>query len=598
MTNLKLFVYILTCFALFGCATKKEDIINFSPDQESIRELSSGSVIGYTQNETSLWLGIPYAQAPINELRWKAPRDVTPWNQIYDATSFGQACTQIGSTFGDPTAVVGSVHGSEDCLYLNIFAPKEIAANEKLPVMFWIHGGSNTIGTSSLYDPSVLASSQRVIVVSINYRLGMFGWFLHPSMITMSVTPEDKSGNYGTLDQIAALKWVKKNIAEFGGDNNNITIFGESAGGHNVYALMFSPLADGLFHKAISQSGSTKTSNLNETINYFDDPIAPGNKNSSKEVVNQLLIADEKVLNRKDAVMMQNKMSDANVYDYLKNQTKEQIIQTYYDNLDDKDYMHHVISDGYVLPGNGMDFANTEKLKDIPIIMGTNRDEMKLFLAFDPEFTSQRFSLTFIKNQDFYDVSSEYGSMGWKVAAVDKPATELVELGNRNVFGYRFDWDEEPNIFLMDFSQILGAAHAIEIPFVMGGLKLGGLEEYMFDEENIVAAKKLSESMMSYWSEFAYGGNPNKGRNDDQFKWNAWGNDEKEDKFIILDTPSDGGLRMDSQASSYSSLVEKLLLDPRIPNDEMRCEFLQKALDANWIIDNKILNSGFCNGFN
>jgi para-nitrobenzyl esterase len=361
---------------------------------------------------------------------------------------------------------------------------------------------------------------------------------------------------------------------------------------------MFSPLADGLFHKAISQSGSTKTSNLNETINYFDDPIAPGNKSSSKEVVNQLLIADEKVLNRKDAVIMQNKMSDADVYDYLKSQTKEQIIQTYYDNLDNKDYMHHVISDGYVLPGNGMDFANTEKLKDIPIIMGTNRDEMKLFLAFDPEFTSQRFSLTFIKNQDFYDVSSEYGSMGWKVAAVDKPATELVELGNRNVFGYRFDWDEEPNIFLMDLSQILGAAHAIEIPFVMGGLKLGGLEEYMFDEENIVAAKKLSESMMSYWSEFAYGGNPNKGRNDDQLKWNAWGNDEKEDKFIILDTPSDGGLRMDSQASSYSSLVEKLLLDPRIPNDEMRCEFLQKALDANWIIDNKILNSGFCNGFN
>ena len=225
MTNLKLFVYILTCFALFGCATKKENIVNLSVDQESIRELSSGSVIGYTQNETSLWLGIPYAQAPINELRWKAPRDVIPWNQIYDATSFGQACTQIGSTFGDPTAVVGSVHGSEDCLYLNIFAPKEIAANEKLPVMFWMHGGSNTIGTSSLYDPSVLASSQRVIVVSINYRLGMFGWFLHPSMITMSVSPEDKSGNYGTLDQIAALKWVKKNIAEFGGDNNNITIF-------------------------------------------------------------------------------------------------------------------------------------------------------------------------------------------------------------------------------------------------------------------------------------------------------------------------------------------------------------------------------------
>jgi len=598
MNNLKLSLYFLTCFALFGCTTNRVNIVNINPDQELVREFSDGSVIGFSQNETSLWLGIPYAQAPIDELRWKAPRELTPWNETYDATNFSQACTQIGSTFGDPTAIVGSVHGSEDCLYLNIFAPKEIAPNEKLPVMFWLHGGSNTIGTSSLYDPSVLASTQRVIVVSINYRLGLFGWFLHPSMMIESDRPEDKSGNYGTLDQIAALEWVQKNITEFGGDNNNVTIFGESAGGHNVYALMFSPLADGLFHKAISQSGSTKTSTLNETINYFDDPIAPGNKSSSKEVVNQLLIADERALNRKDAMIMQDKMSDADVYAYLKNKTKEQMIQVYYDNLDNKDYMHQVINDGYVLPENGMDFANTEKLKDIPIIMGTNRDEMKLFLAFDPEFTSQRFSLTFIKNQDFYDVSSEYGSMGWKVAAVDKPATELVELGNRNVYGYRFDWDEEPKIFLMDLSRILGAAHAIEIPFIMGSLELGGLEEYMFDDDNIVAAKKLSELMMSYWSEFAYHGNPSKGRNDDQMKWNAWNNNEKEDKFIILDTPSDEGLRMDSQGSSYSSLVEKLLLDPRIPNDEMRCEFLQKALDANWIIGNKILNSGLCNGFN
>jgi para-nitrobenzyl esterase len=259
--------------------------------------------------------------------------------------------------------------------------------------------------------------------------------------------------------------------------------------------------------------------------------------------------------------------------------------------------MHHVINDGFVLPENGMDFANTKKLREIPIILGTNRDEMKLFLAFDPEFTSQKFSMTFIKNQDFYDISSEYGSRGWKVAAVDKPASELVKSGNQRVYGYRFDWDEEPKLLMMDFAKILGAAHAIEIPFVMGGLKLGGLEEYMFDKNNITAATRLSETMMSYWSEFAYRGNPNRGRDEDQIEWRAWSRESDEDTFVIFDTPSDGGIRMSKKASSYKSLVEELLLDSRIPNDDMRCEFLQKALDANWVVDKKILNSGLCKNF-
>ena len=219
---------------------------------------------------------------------------------------------------------------------------------------------------------------------------------------------------------------------------------------------------------------------------------------------------------------------------------------------------------------------------------------MKLFLAFDPEFTSQKFSMTFIKNQDFYDISSEYGSKGWKVAAVDKPASELVKSGNQRVFGYRFDWDEEPKLLMMDFAKILGAAHAIEIPFVMGGMKLGGLEEYMFDKNNIAAATRLSETMMSYWSEFAYNGDPNRGRDKDQAPWRAWNNEVNENKYVIIDTPPDGGIRMSKKASSYSSLMEELLLDSRIPNDDMRCEFLQKALDANWFVDEKILKSGLC----
>jgi len=435
-------------------------------------------------------------------------------------------------------------------------------------------------------------------VVTINYRLGMFGWFIHQSIKRLSDNLEDQSGNYGTLDQIIALRWVQKNIEHFGGDINNITIFGESAGGHNVNALMFSPLAEGLFHKVISQSGSTKTSNLDEVIDYSDQYTEFENKISSKELLNQLLVAEGLALNRKDAIEVQDSMTDKEIYDYLYDQKKEQIQETYYNNLVIKDYMHQAINDGHVLPYNGMDFTSNEKLRNIPIIMGTNRDEMKLFLAFDPDYISQRFSLTFIKDQDLYDISSEYGSAGWKVAAVDKPVSELAKIGNDQVFGYRFDWDEEPKIFFMDLSRILGAAHAIEIPFVMGSMELGGLEEYMFDKENIQEAKKLSQTMMSYWSEFAYNGDPGRGRNGNLIEWDAWNNDSGKNKFLIIDTPQGGGARMEKQSLSYSILVEKLLLDSRIPNDKIRCQLLQKALDGDWVIDESILRSGLCNEIN
>ena len=592
------FLIFVSCL-LLSCASNQNKTIEIRSDQATLRTISAGNVIGYSHyNNTFAWLGIPYAKPPVGDLRWKAPRELEPWQNTYEALDYGQACTQTGSTFGDPEAVVGSVHGSEDCLYLNIFTPKNIQNDEKLPVMYWVHGGSNIIGTSSIYDPSVLASSQRVVVVTINYRLGMFGWFIHPSIKRLSDNLEDQSGNYGTLDQIAALRWVQKNIEHFGGDINNVTIFGESAGGHNVYALMFSPLSEGLFHKVISQSGSTKTSSLKEVIDYSGHDAELENRISSKELLNQLLIADGLALNWKDAIEVQDTMTDDEIYDYLYDQKKEQIQETYYNNLVIKDYMHQVINDGHVLPRSGMDFTTNEKLRNIPIIMGTNRDEMKLFLAFDPDFISQRFSLTFIKDQDLYDISSEYGSAGWKVAAVDKPASELAKLGNDQIFGYRFDWDEEPKIFLMDLSRILGAAHAIEIPFVMGGMELGGLEEYMFDKNNIQEAKKLSEAMMSYWSEFAYNGNPGRGRNGNLVEWGAWNNDSGKNKFLIIDTPHGGGTRMEKQSLTYSILVEKLLLDTRIPNDTMRCQLLQEALNGDWVIDESILNSGLCNEIN
>ena len=182
--------------------------------------------------------------------------------------------------------------GTEDCLYLDIKVPKQ-SSSQLLPVMFWIHGGGNTSGLKDIYNFSTMVNRHDVIVVTINYRLGAFGWFTHPA-IQDQHEGIDKTSNFATLDIIEALKWVKNNIEFFGGDPNNITIFGESAGGHNVLSLIVAPQAKGLFHKAISQSGyTTSVSKKHAYINHIDNPTF---NHTSNEVVKRLIPNSEKFL--------------------------------------------------------------------------------------------------------------------------------------------------------------------------------------------------------------------------------------------------------------------------------------------------------------
>ena len=219
-------------------------------------ESSSGVVEGYKKGRVLFWDDIPYAKPPINELRWKAPR------RIDDSTNLilpkeQNFCVQRPSSLGGPGGD-GPMVGTEDCLYLDVSAPVR-NTNELLPVMFWIHGGGNTSGLKDLYDFNKMVKKHNVIVVRVNYRLGPFGWFSHPSIQDFQ-TDLDKTSNFGTLDIIAALHWVKENIILFGGDPDNVTIFGESAGGHNVFSLLYQINPKGFFIKQYLMSGYT-TSN-------------------------------------------------------------------------------------------------------------------------------------------------------------------------------------------------------------------------------------------------------------------------------------------------------------------------------------------------
>ncbi len=253
--------------------------------------------------------------------------------------------------------------------------------------MLWIHGGGNSIGRAGFYDGGNLAATHDVVVVAINYRLGPFGWFRHAALRGGESSAAERSGNFGTLDTIRALEWVRENIAAFGGDPDNVTIFGESAGGRNVVSLLLSRRAKGLFHRAIIQSGGMGGSTAAEAENFSDgDP--PGHPYSSSEIIASLLVRDGTAPDREAARQHMASMGAADLESYLRGKSHQEILVAYAEDPSEPPGMLNfpqVFRDGAVLPRE----QPTERLargtyNKVPVILGTNRDENKLFMAFDP----------------------------------------------------------------------------------------------------------------------------------------------------------------------------------------------------------------------
>ena len=563
-----------------------------SADMSTARDTAHGPVIGYRSEGVNVWQGIPFASPPTGELRWKAPRPPKSWTEPLPTLQYGSECPQNLMGFS----------GQEDCLYLNVWSPSNQRGDR--PVMFFIHGGGNHLGSADaggLYDGQRFASEHGVVVVSIHYRLGPLGWFSHPNLSADGEdewSKKDRSGNYGTLDILAALEWVQTNIEKFGGDSGNVTIFGESAGGFDVLSMMVSPLAKGLYHKAIVQSGGIRLIPMSVAQNYQDD--GEGHRLSARELTNNMLVKTGQAIDRDDAKAVQEMMSDEQIEGFLRAQSAQSVFLAQGLDSESPDVADEesvapdpfllwgatdllsptLFGDGYVLPKNAQIrelLSDPERYHVTPVVLGSNRDEAKLFMMMDPHFTRRVFGVPVLtKNEDDYAVATDYGSLFWKADAVDELAIVLTKSQDVGVYAYRFDWDDLRSFITLNLPDLMGAAHALELPFVFGNLELLDTALVLSDYES---ARELSDRMMSYWAEFAYSGNPGRGRQGDLVDWSAWTNDSSSPKLMLLDSSLGSGTRMVSAMTTYESIAERLAEDDRF-DEESGCRLARRMFDT------------------
>jgi para-nitrobenzyl esterase len=522
-------------------------------DGDLVAQTEEGALRGTSEGPAIAFMGIPYASPPVGELRWEAPQPAAPWTGVRDAGRPGRACTQdpagltpfispiakaYGSSFAEP------VESSEDCLYLNVWAPEWPPAHA-LPVMVWLHGGSNRVGSGaqSTYNGASL-TARGLVLVTLNYRLGSIGFFSHPELTAKS--PHHSSGNYGLLDQLAALHWVQKNIAKFGGDPQNVTLFGESAGAIDSAMLMTSPLANRLFRRVISESGPAfnpaQTLAQAEALGKAVGDLAPGDPHASAlERLRALPAADiEKLVAQAKARIG----ADTSTF----------------------------TTDGWVLPQSPRKAFLNGAIQKVDLLIGLNGRELSAFrLAASAAGNSsgnQKSGAGSASLKQFAAAARPFFGIWTKPAialylgdmlarrdaGLDQATNDLVggcpigamaELTNaagQQVFVYRFDRSVPGK-----GERELGAFHSLEVPYVFGALHDPSWQWLPFTPDDAA----LSNLIQTYWTNFAKSSNPNA---QGLPNWPAWSDGKKE----FLEIRKNGKI---SAQRNFSPLFSNLSAD-------------------------------------
>ncbi|MDD3428472.1 MAG: carboxylesterase family protein [Oscillospiraceae bacterium] len=475
---------------------------NKKTNQTMIVDTKQGKIRGTVASGVAVFKGVPYAKPPIGNLRFTPPQKMEPWDDVKDCLEFGSSATQMET-------ILVNTKPSEDCLYLNIWAPEK-SEGKKYPVFFWIHGGGyfNGCGTMNYYDGTEFVNKD-VILVTINYRLGAMGFLALETLMKQYGT----TGNWGTLDQIAALTWVKENIAAFGGDPEQITIGGESAGSFSVTNLVMSPKAKGLFKRAVMQSG-------NLLSNKVSMPYTQANLEASIEASRKFA---EK-FGADDSPEGLEKLRQCDAY---------QLWETGFFSSDvtvSAPLAFWPTLDGAVLPKNPEEALKQGEYNKAEYLMGFNQNEGMVFLSetSTPEgaewFIDQVFKEKAQEVKDYYKNQGLEGlalipdlvTYSYFKAGTIKMMQELANQGN-TVYGYQFDFMPDGNYPMKE----LGAHHAVDILYTFDTIPASGLTEGEYDGF-------VAEQMHTMWCNFIANGNPNKGFSlPDSTPWDKFEADRK-----------------------------------------------------------------------
>jgi len=489
------FIFSLILFLFSNIANAQIAHIKYTPRIQ----LDSGPIVGKIENNLRVFLGIPYAAPPVGKLRWQPPKPVSHWQKVRSSIKFGHICPQPNGN---------AENMSEDCLSLNVWVPNK-KIRKPLPVMVWIHGGAFLSGSGSfpMYDASKIAA-KNVIVVTINYRLGPLGFFAHPLLTKAS--PHHASGNQGLLDQIAALKWVQRNIAAFGGNPKRVTVFGESAGATSIDDLLISPLAKGLFQQAIIESSP---------LTVASSPLKQTNqKGVAAETVGTVISQTLGCDKTKDELACLRSKSYKALWNAA--QKNKKILEVGFANV-----IFQPTIDGYVIPKNPAILWKEGKQSPMALIIGTNANEGTFFaynfladvntvaryhtylkesFGQNAKEIYQQFPVT--KDSDVFATLSKLLTVEWFDQSVNIIADSSLKQGV-NIWRYHFEHKAPIKIFKVVYSTIpdnvinsLGVAHATEIPYVFGTFK---------KTDGTQKDVKLSQEIITYWTNFAKTGNPN-----------------------------------------------------------------------------------------
>lgn len=448
-----------------------------------IVQVEQGQIRGLASDTMNSYMGIPYAKPPVGELRWRPPQSAEAWQGIKDTVAYGSSCPQNADL-----GIFAKAGGQEDCLTLNVFTPTDIKANEKRPVLVWIHGGSLFVGQGADYDPSLLVA-QGSIVVTINYRLALLGFFAHPAL------SQDGQAdiNYGLMDQNLALDWVQKNIAQFGGDPNNVTISGESSGGGNVLAHVLSPWSKGKFQQAIAMSGSSMI------IKY---PFFAGSRTRAEAEQQGIGFAEKVCAKEQD------------VAHCLRNLPLETILanQTPY-------IMNKPVVDGNFIPMNPNEAFKTGKFNKVTLINGTTHDEGTFFAGFVENLSHKPYdnqgylaALEKMHGKEFakkvyqhfppenYITPSDAFAASMTSFLFTCPAQRLTTLAAQYTptYAYQFSDQTAPS-YLAPTSFPLKAAHTFELPYIFPGFK-GSADNPIVPQLNDMQTH-LAQEMAAIWAD-------------------------------------------------------------------------------------------------